>query len=113
MHGAQAIENAAPATIGPPVPARAISASTRHSRFSRATNIEAMNSTPITIISAPAIFSSVRWLSRSVSPIAVAVRPRRMKMTENEAMKRSAGTSTRRVDASSSSFGGTPVIAAR
>ena len=62
MHGVQAIAKAAPATIGPPLPARASRASTCHSRLSRVTNEAATNSTPIAMITTPAIFSSVsRW----------------------------------------------------
>ena len=58
MQGVQAIAKAAPATIGPPLPARSISASTCHSRLSRATKREATKSTPIAMIRAPAIFSA-------------------------------------------------------
>ena len=47
VHGSQATANASPATIGPPVWARRISSSGRHSRFSSGTNSVAMNSTPI------------------------------------------------------------------
>ena len=56
VHGVQAIENAAPATIGPPLPARASSASTCHSRLSRSMNVAAMNSTPMTISSTAPMF---------------------------------------------------------
>ena len=59
MHGVQAIANAIPAIIGPPLPARAMRASTCHSTLSRATNRLATNRTPIAMITTPAIFSSV------------------------------------------------------
>ena len=113
MHGVQAIENAAPATIGPPLPARAISASTCHSRFSRSMNVAATNSTPMTISNTAPMFVSRSWLSRSVSPSAVAVSPRRMKTTENEAMKSRLGPSTLRQSVSSISSMRTPVTTER
>ena len=47
MQGVQAIAKAAPATIGPPLPARASSASTCHSRFSRVMKSEATKRTPM------------------------------------------------------------------
>ena len=53
MHGVQAIANAIPATSGPPLPARSISASTCHSRFRRATNRLATKRTPMAMISDP------------------------------------------------------------
>ena len=56
MHGVQAIAKAAPATTGPPLPARSISASTRHSRFSLGTKSAAMKRTPIAMIRAAATF---------------------------------------------------------
>ena len=96
MHGVQAIANAIPATSGPPLPARAISASTCHSRFRRATNRLATNRTPMAMITAPAIFSSVSRWSWSVCPSPVAVSPSRMKMVEKLATKTRLGTSTRR-----------------
>ena len=45
--------------IGPPVPARRISASGRHSRFSRGSNGVSTKKTPIATISVPEILSSV------------------------------------------------------
>ena len=45
-HGVHANANAAPATSGPPEPARWISTSGRHSRFSRGTNGVITNSRP-------------------------------------------------------------------
>ena len=113
MQGVQAIENAAPATIGPPLPARSISASTRHSRLRRSTNIAAMKSTPITIRSTAPMSVRVSWFSRSELPICVAARPSRMKIVENEAMKRRLGTRTRRQSPSPISPGLTPVITDR
>ena len=50
MQGVQAIAKAAPATIGPPLPARSSRASTCHSRFSRVMNSEATKSTPMAMI---------------------------------------------------------------
>ena len=49
-HGVQATANAAPATSGPPEPAREISASGRHSRLSRGTNGVITNNTPSAMI---------------------------------------------------------------
>ena len=63
MHGVQAIAKAAPATIGPPLPARSSSASTCHSRFSRVMNSEPTKSTPIAMISAAETLVSVCLLS--------------------------------------------------
>ena len=45
--------------IGPPVPARRISASGRHSRFRRGTNGVSRKKTPIAMIRMPATLSSV------------------------------------------------------
>ena len=53
MQGSQATANASPAMIGPPVWARRISSSGRHSRFSCGTNSVAMNSTPSSAITTP------------------------------------------------------------
>ncbi len=52
MQGVQAIAKAAPATIGPPLPARSIRASTCHSRLSRVMKSEATKRTPIAMIRA-------------------------------------------------------------
>ena len=57
-----------PATTGPPLPARAISASTCHSRFRRTMKRLATKNTPSAMIRAPAIVSSVSWCSLSVRP---------------------------------------------
>jgi hypothetical protein len=58
-HGVQAIANARPATIGPPVPAFATSASGRHSRFSFGMNSVATKKTPSATITQPATRLSV------------------------------------------------------
>jgi hypothetical protein len=52
-------------------------------------------------------------LSRRSSPIAVAERPKRMKIAEKLATKSNAGPRTRRQPASPSSDGRTPVTADR
>ena len=49
-HGVQATANAAPATSGPPEPARDISASGRHSRLSFGTNGVSTKNTPSAMI---------------------------------------------------------------
>ena len=87
-HGVHAIANAAPATSGPPLPARCASASMCHSRFSIGTNSASRNSTPIAMIATPATFSSVWRLSDSALPMPVAVIPSRMKIALNVRMKR-------------------------
>ena len=62
VHGSQATANASPAMIGPPVWARRISSSGRHSRFSCGTNSVAMKSTPSATITIPEIWrSTARW----------------------------------------------------
>ena len=58
VQGVHAIANAAPATSGPPRPARRSSVSECHSRLSTRTNGVARNTTPIAMISAPPICSS-------------------------------------------------------
>ena len=75
MHGVQATANAAPAISGPPLPAREMSASGRHSRFRRGTNGVSRKKTPSAMITAPAILSSVPFASCSVLPSPVAVIP--------------------------------------
>ena len=69
-HGVQATAKAAPATIGPPVPARSISASTRHSLLSFVMNRAAMKKTPIAMIRAAEILFRSSRFSFSVLPIA-------------------------------------------
>ena len=66
--GVQATAKAAPATSGPPLPARSISESTRHSELSRVTNRVATKKTPITMISTPAILLRVARFVRSACP---------------------------------------------
>ena len=62
VQGSQATANASPAMIGPPVWARRISSSGRHSRFSFGTNSVEMNSTPSSAITTPEIWrSTARW----------------------------------------------------
>ena len=53
VQGSQATANASPATIGPPVWARRISSSGRHSRLSAAMNSVAMKRTPSSAIDDP------------------------------------------------------------
>ena len=106
MQGVQAIAKAAPATIGPPLPARSISASTCHSRLRRATKSEATKRTPMAMISAAEIFSAARGGPGGWSRAPVAVSPRTMKIAEKLATKSRLGTRTRRQSASSSSAGG-------
>ena len=95
MHGVQANANAAPAISGPPVPAREISASGRHSRLSFGTNGVRTNSTPSAMMTAPAILSSVPRESCSVEPSPVAVIPSATKTTVNDRQNTIAGSSTR------------------
>ena len=94
MQGSQATANARPATTGPPVAAREMSASGRHSRFRRGTNIVAMNSTPIAAITMPETCRRVTRCSPSQWPIPVAPIPSATNMTVNERQKISAGPST-------------------
>ena len=96
MHGVQAIAKAAPATTGPPRPARCISAPTWNSRFRRVTNGAATKKTPIATISTAETFSSVSRWSLSVAPTAVAPSPSRMKIVEKLSTNSRLGTSTRR-----------------
>ena len=112
-HGVQATANAAPATSGPPFPARSISASTRHSALSLVMNSVATKKMPIAMIRTPAILLSVSMLVRSACEIPVAESPRTMKIVEKLAMKISDGGSTVRQFASSRSRAETPVTADR
>ena len=75
MHGVQATANAAPAISGPPLPARCMSASTRHSRLSRRMNGVSTKKAPSTMIMTPAICSSMPRWSLSVEPTPVALIP--------------------------------------
>ena len=93
-HGVQATANAAPATSGPPEPARPISASGRHSRFSRGTNGVITNNRPSATMIDPATRSSVSRWSWSVEPRPVAVMPSATKTTVNERQNVSAGITT-------------------
>ncbi len=83
-HGVQATANAAPAMIGPPEPARLISASGRHSRFSRGTNGVSRKKTPSAMMTTPATLSSVPRSFCSVEPRPVAVIPSATKTAVNE-----------------------------
>ena len=94
-HGVQANANAAPATSGPPEPAREISASGRHSRFRRGTNGVITNSTPSATMTTPATTSSVPRESCRVEPRPVAVMPSATKTTVKARQKTIAGSSTR------------------
>ena len=80
--------------IGPPVPARRISASGRQSLFSRGTNGVSTKKTPIAMISRPAIVSSVCLWSRSVEPRPVALMPSATNISVNDRQKTIAGAST-------------------
>ena len=62
---------------------------------------------------AAATRSSVTLFWMSAEPIAVAPRPKRMKIAEKLAMKSRLGTSTRRAPAPASSFGETPTTVER
>src|SRR3954468_15802757 len=90
-HGVQATANAAPATSGPPEPARVISASGRHSRLSLGTNGVSTKKTPSGMITAPATLSSVLRELLSVEPRLVAVIPSATNTTVNERQKTIAG----------------------
>jgi hypothetical protein len=93
--GVKATANAAPATRGPPDPARRIRASARHSLLSTGTNGVRTKNRPRATISAPATSSSVsRWWAR-VEPIPVAVMPSATNMTVNDRQKTIAGIRTR------------------
>ena len=113
MQGVQAIAKAAPATIGPPLPARSSSPSTCHSRLSRVTKSEETKSTPMAMISAAEILVSVWLLSLKKEPRPVAVSPRTMKIAEKLATKSRLGPRTRRQPALSRSSGETPLTAER
>ncbi len=113
MQGLQAIAKAMPATIGPPLPARESSACTCHSLFSLVMKSEPTKRAPIAMISQPEIFVSSGLFSERNEPRPVAVRPSRMKIAEKLATKVSAGGTTLRQSASSSSAAETPVTAER
>src|ERR1700759_4318248 len=87
MHGVQAVAKAAPATIGPPLPARESSASTCHSLFSRVMKSEATKRTPIAMISQPETWVSSGLFEERKEPSPVAVSPSRMKIDEKLATK--------------------------
>ena len=100
MHGVQAIANAAPATTGPPRPARSQQRSTCHSRPSarderRRHEEHAQHDDD----RAAETCSSVCLFLISAEPIAVAPSPSRMKIDEKLAMNSRLGTSTRRAPA--------------
>ena len=114
VHGSHATANARPAITGPPVEARLISELGRHSRFSRGTNIAAMNRNPITISRIAATWRRVARWSWSVRPRPVALIPSATNITVNERQKSSAGPTTRtRPFPSASSANVTPEIAER
>ena len=113
VHGVQAIANAAPATSGPPRPARRSSESGCHSRFSRPMNGVARNMTPITMINTPPTCWRVCLWALSAEPITVALMPSRMKISEKLAMNSRLGTSTRRAPVSFRSAGVTPITVDR
>ena len=102
--GVQATAKAAPATSGPPEPAREISASGRHSLLSRGTNGVSRKKTPRATIRAPATFSSVPRLVCSEDPSPVAVMPRATKTTVKARQKTIAGSRMRAAVGRSSSF---------
>src|SRR3954449_305189 len=89
--GVQATAKAAPATSGPPEPAREISASGRHSLFSAGTSGVSRKKTPSATMIAPATLSSVPRESCSVDPSPVAVIPSATKTTVNDRQKTNAG----------------------
>ena len=114
VQGVHAIANAAPATTGPPRPARRSSDSECHSRLNARTNGVARKITPSAMMTTPPICSSVcLWVS-SADPRAVALKPSRMKIEEKLAMNSRLGTSTRRAPTPSSrSAGVTPMTVDR
>src|SRR3954469_13625727 len=91
MHGVQATAKAAPATSGPPDPARLISESGCHSLLRMGTNGLATKTAPIVMISAPEILSSATLWSLSVWASPAPVQPRATKITVNERQKIAAG----------------------
>ena len=92
MHGVHATANAAPATSGPPDPARLISASGRHSLLRIGMNGVSRKKTPSAMITAPAILSSVALELCSVEPRPVAVMPSATNTTVNDRQKTIAGS---------------------
>ena len=86
-HGVQATANAAPATSGPPEPARDMSASGCHSLLSLGTNGVSTKNTPSAMIIAPATLSSVPRESLSVDPMPVAVMPSATNTAVNDRQK--------------------------
>ncbi len=80
--------------IGPPVWARRMSSSGRHSLFSCRTNSVEMKSTPSSAITMPEIWRSSWRLSWSVWPRPVAVMPSATNIAVNARQKSSAGPST-------------------
>ena len=95
VHGVHAIANAAPATIGPPRPARCISASTCHSREKRGTNGASTNSTPIAMMMPPHTFNAAGPVSAPRNACCPS-RPRVMKIAEKVATNIRLGPITRR-----------------
>jgi hypothetical protein len=94
VQGSQATAKARPATIGPPVCARRISCSGRHSRFRSGMNSVAMKRTPISAITIPEISRRTwRW-SLSVWPRPVALMPSATNIAVKARQKRRAGPST-------------------
>jgi hypothetical protein len=94
VQGSQATANARPAMIGPPVRARRMSSSGRHSRFSFGTNSVAMNSAPISAITTPDTWRSTARFSDSVCPSPVALIPSATNITVKARQNSSAGPST-------------------
>src|SRR3954447_16443481 len=92
MHGVQATANAAPATSGPPEPARLISESGRHSLLRIGMNGVSRKKTPSSTITAPAILSSVPLELYSEEPSPVAVMPSATNTTVNDRQKTIAGS---------------------
>ena len=108
-HGVQAIAKAAPATIGPPLPARSSSASTCHSRFSRVDEQGGDEEDAHRDDQRRRDLLERRWWSWSVDADARSRSgPSRMKIAEKLATKSRLGARTRRQPASSMLARGDP-----
>ena len=94
VQGVQASAKAAPISTGPPRPARSINPSKCQLRLNAGTNEDSRNTTPITMITAPEIFSAVVPVS-SVRSARWPSRPSAMKMNEKLPQNASVGPITR------------------
>src|SRR3954464_3479336 len=108
MHGVHATAKAAPATTGPPLPARCMRPPTWNSRFSRSTNGVSRKKSPSAVMTTAETFSSRARCSFSDAPSAVAESPSTTKIAEKASTNITAGSRTRRGPAVLTSAGGTP-----